>query len=180
MRFLAYSILAYLAVALQIGLSPHIGYHGAAPNLVLLAVIFIAVNAPRDAALLGCFAIGLLQDMVTQQQPGLFAFSYGLVALFVVATQQVVYKGHPLTHFSLALVGGLITASVLLLHALVRPAAPHVKDGSVILPPIRLGTTLALEIVLYTAILAPFVLGLLQRTRGLFGFQPIRRKARLW
>jgi hypothetical protein len=121
-----------------------------------------------------------MQDLVTQQPPGLFAFSYGLVALFVVATQTVVYKGHPLTHFTLALFGGLITAAVLLTHALVRPAAPHVKDGSIILPPIRLGTTVALEIVLYTAILAPFVLGVLQRLKGVFGFQPVRRKARFF
>jgi rod shape-determining protein MreD len=180
MRWLTYFILAYLAVALQIGLSPYLAYHGAAPNLVLLAVIFIAINAPRNAALLGCFALGVLQDLVTQQPPGLFAFSYGLVALFVVATQQVVYKGHPLTHFSLALAGGLMTAAVLLVHALVRPAGVRVADGKSILPAHRLSPTVALEIVLYTAILAPFVLALLQRVKGLFGFQGARRKGRVW
>lgn len=179
MRWLTYFILAYFAVALQIGLSPYVAYRGAVPNLVLLAVIFIAVNAPRDAALLGCFLLGFMQDLVTQQPPGLFAFSYGWVALFVVATQQVVYKGHPLTHFSLAMVGQLITTAVLLLHTLVRPAAPRVVDVKTILPAIRLSPTIALEAVLYTAILAPFVLALLQRAKGMFGFQPGRRK-RAW
>jgi rod shape-determining protein MreD len=177
MRWLSYLILGYVAVALQIGLAPYLAYHGAVPNLVLLAVIFIAVNAPRDAALLGCFLLGFMQDLVTQQPPGLFAFSYGLVALFVVATQQVVYKGHPLTHFSLAMVGELITVCVLLIHSLARPAAPHVLDGKMILPRIRFSPTIGLEDVLYTAILAPFVLAVLQRMKGLFGFQP-GRKAR--
>jgi rod shape-determining protein MreD len=181
MRWFTYFILAYLAIALQIGLSPYLAYHGAAPNLVLLAVIFIAVNAPRDAALLGCFALGVLQDLVTHQPPGLFAFSYGVVALFITSTQQMVYKGHPMTHFTLALIGGLVTAAVLLVHALVRPAAPRVIDiNKNILPAIRLSPTIALEMVLYTAILAPFVLAILQRMKGLFGFQSSRKRSRAW
>ena len=178
MRWLSYFILGYLAVALQIGLAPYLAYRGAVPNFVLLAAIFIAVNAPREAALLGCFMMGAMQDLITQQPPGLFAFSYGLVAMFVVSTQQVVYKGHPLTHFSLAMVGELITVAVLLIHAFVRPAAPHVADVKTILPPIRFSATIGLEDVLYTAILAPFVLGVLQRMKGLFGFQPARKKGR--
>jgi len=175
MRWPTYFILAYLAVGLQIGLAPFVAYHGAKPNLVLLAVIFIAINAPRNAALLGCFFLGFAQDLITQQQPGLYAFSYGLVALFVVSTQQVVYKGHPLTHFTLAMVAGVMTTAVLLVHGLVHPATPRVKSGELILPAIRLSPTLLLEGVLYTAVLAPFVLMVLQRGRKLFGFQTVRR-----
>src|SRR2546429_9086475 len=62
MRWLAYFIFAYLVLALQIGLAPYLAYQGAAPNFVLLAVVFIAINAPRDAAPLGCFSPGVLQD----------------------------------------------------------------------------------------------------------------------
>lgn len=178
MRWLSYIILVYVAVALQIGLSPFVEYRGAAPNLVLLAVIFIAVNAPRDSALLGGFILGLLQDLVSHQQPGLYALSYGLVALFVVNTQQVVYREHPLTHFSLALAGGLETALLLLVHGYVHPASPRVQHQSVILPAIRVSPTVLLTSVIYTAVLAPFVLGALQRMKGLFGFQPARRRAR--
>src|ERR671913_1284868 len=116
MRWFAYFILAYFAIALQIGLAPYVRYNNAAPNLVLLAAVFIALNAPRDAALLGCFCLGVLQDLVTQQPPGLFALSYGVVAMFVVSTHHDVYREHPLTHFSMALIGGLVTAGVLLLH----------------------------------------------------------------
>lgn len=180
MRWLTFSIFAYLAVALQIALGPFLGYHGATPNLVLLAVVFIAVYAPRDAALLGCFALGMLQDMTTQQQPGLFSLSYGLVAMFVTGTQQMVYRDHPLTHFSLALAAGLIAAFLLLLHGWIHPPAPGMADARISLPAMRLSATTQLTSVLYTAILAPFALGALQRTKGLFGFQPGRRKMRLW
>src|SRR5947207_1462942 len=181
MRWLAYFILAYVAIGLQIGLAPYVRYRGAAPDLVLLAAVFVALNAPRDAALLGCFCLGVFQDLVTEQQPGLFALSYGLTGMLVFAAHQVVYREHPLTHFSLALVGGLITATVLLLHGWVHPPVPRsvIPGGSALLA-IRLSPATELVRVAYTAVLAPVALGLLQRAKKLFGFQPQRRKIRPW
>jgi rod shape-determining protein MreD len=166
MRWLAYFILAYLILGLQIGLRGQIMIGSAWPNLVLLGVIFIAINAPRDAALLGAFGLGVIQDLTTQQPLGVFALSYGLLAMFTVSTQQVVYRAHPLTHFSLALVGSLLTSLVMLLQGWIRgPVAP---------------SAMALFYsALYTAALAPIVLGLLNRMRRAFSFQPARRKLRL-
>ena len=174
MRWFPYILLAYITVGLQIGLAPFIAYKGAAPNLVLLAVVFIAVNAPRDAALIGCFALGFLQDLVTQQQPGLFALSYGLVALLIVSTQQTLYKDHPLTHFSLAIAAGFITAVVIVLHDRIRPPVLKNIDGKAIRA-LRPSAVTELTRVLYTAILAPFLLGLLRKGKTIFGFQPGRR-----
>lgn len=165
MRWISYFILAYLALGMQVGLAAHIGVNGAAPNLVLLAVIFIAINAPRDAALLGCFGLGLMQDMLTLEPLGMYALAYGIVGMFVVSTQQLVYREHPLTHFSLALVGGFMTAVLLLLHGWTRGP---------LTPPTQLFTT-----TIYTAVLAPFVLGVLQRIKRVFSFQPARRKLRI-
>jgi len=182
MRWLAYFILAYVAVAVQIGLGPFLRYKGAQPNLVLLAALFVALNAPRDAALLGCFCLGVLQDLLTQQPPGLFALSYGLTAMLAVGVHQAVYREHPLTHFSLALIGGLITAAVLLIHGWVHPAAPKAvtPDGATTLPAIRLSAGVEFIRVVYTALLAPVVLGLLQKSKRVFAFQPQRRKVRPW
>jgi len=176
MRWFAYFILAYVAIALQIGLSPFVQYRGAAPNLVLLAAVFIALNAPRDAALLGCFCLGVMQDLVTQQQLGLFALSYGLMGLVVFGLHQVVYREHPLTHFSMALVGGVITTCVLLLQGWVHPPTAA-QPG---LPAIRLSPATEFVRTAYTAVLAPVVLGVLQRVKKVFAFQPQRRKIRAW
>jgi rod shape-determining protein MreD len=178
MRWITYFILAYLTLGLQIGLAPYLRYQGAAPNLVLLAVIFIAINAPHDAALLGAFALGVLQDLLTQQQPGLFALSYGLVAMFVVSTQQVVYKSHPLTHLSLAVAAGLMTACIILLHGWLHPPGPKWAEGH--MAAARLSPGVEFTRVIYTAVLAPFVLGVLQRMKRAFAFQPARRKIRAW
>jgi rod shape-determining protein MreD len=178
MRWVSYFILAYIALGLQVGLAPHLRYQGAAPNLVLLAVIFIAINAPPEAALLGAFALGMLQDLLTQQQPGLFAFSYGLVGMFVVSTQQLVYREHPLTHLSLALIGGLMTAGILLIHGWIHPASPRLAEAH--LSASRLSPRIEFARVIYTAVLSPFVLGVLQRSKRMFAFKPPRKRIRAW
>ncbi|MEO6437092.1 MAG: rod shape-determining protein MreD [Tepidisphaeraceae bacterium] len=166
MRWPAYFILAYVAVGLQIGLSEFLRVgSGARPDLILLAVIFIAINAPRDAALLGALGIGLMTDLVTIGPLGLYALAYSLAATFTVSTQEMVYKSHPVTHFTLGLVGGLLGGLVVLIHGWIK--GPGVPISAI------LGSAL------YTAILAPVVLGLLNLVRGAFSFSsPSRRRAR--
>ena len=65
-------------------------------------------RAARRGAARVLLRSGVMQDLLTQTPLGLYALSYGLVGMFVVSTQEVVYREHPLTHFSLALVGGLL------------------------------------------------------------------------
>jgi rod shape-determining protein MreD len=161
MRWPAYFILAYVAIGLQIGLGEYLRVGGALPNLILLAVIFIAVNAPRDAALLGCFGIGAIQDLVGLHPLGLYALAYALVAMFVVSTQELVYRAHPITHFTLAFVGGILVAAVVCIHGWLQ--GPREAVGSL------------LATALYTAILAPFLLGGLHLTRKAFAFSTRRR-----
>jgi rod shape-determining protein MreD len=186
MRWLTFFILAYIALGVQVGLGDYVSYQGASPNLVLLVAIFIAINAPRDAALLGCFGLGFMQDLLTQHPPGLFALAYGLVGLMVTGTSQVVYREHPLTHFSMALASGIAVAVILLVHGWIQPpgaretvwiggagAAPATQ---VTLDPVRLPPSTEFTRALYTAVLSPLVLGLLQRIKRAFSFQPQRRK----
>src|SRR5215213_9217449 len=125
MRWPAFFILVYVAVGLQIGMGDfvRIGGSGARPDLVMLAVIFIAIHAPRDAALLGAFGIGLVQDLVSLSPLGLYALAYALVAIHVWT------RG---------------------------PAGISVMD--------------LLTSALYTAFLAPIILGLLNLTRKAFAF----------
>ena len=108
----------------------------------------------------------MLQDLATGQQPGLFAFSYGLVAMLVVALQQIVYRQHPLTHASLALVGGLMTAAAVLVQGWIHPPGPAISEGGVSLPAIRISPSTEFARVLYTAVLAPLALGALHRAQA--------------
>lgn len=186
MRWLTYFILAYVALGLQVGLGDYVSYRGATPNFVLIAVIFIAVNAPRDAALLGCFGMGLMHDLLTHQPPGLFALSYGLVGLMVAGSQQVIYRQHPLTHFTMGLAGGLMVAVIVLLNGWAQPPGPGVTvwvggtgpvpASQAVLRAVHGSPAAEFARALYTAILVPAVLWLLARVKRGFAFQAPRRK----
>ena len=164
MRIVPYLILAYLSIGVQIGAAEDLRFRGAKPDLVLLAVIFIAVNAPREAALLGCFVIGMMTDLVSGTALGLFATAYALVAMFTVSTQEIVYREHPLTHVSLAFMGAIQVSFVQMIHGWVHGAW------------IPLGELFVSAV--YTAALGPILLGILQRMKRVFAFQPPRRRMR--
>src|SRR5689334_18943058 len=121
MRWLPFVILAYLALGLQLGLSGYVTLYGANPNLVLLLAIFVAGHAQRDEGLLACFLLGGVQDLLSEGPWGVNALAYTLVGLFVIATQELVYGDHFLTHFTRALIGSWITAVVLLIHGWFYP-----------------------------------------------------------
>ena len=67
MRWLSYFILAYLALGAQVAVRPFVSVGEAVPNFLLMIVVFLAMNAPREPALLGCFFLGLMQDLLTLQ-----------------------------------------------------------------------------------------------------------------
>jgi rod shape-determining protein MreD len=161
MRWISYFILSYLALGVQIGAGEYLRIGGGRPDLVLLAVIYIAINAPREAALLGAFFLGLMVDLVSLQPLGLYALAYGVVAVFVVSMEELVYRENPVTHFIVALITSLLVSTVALVH------------GWIFKPLLPLGEQFSTA--LYTAILAPIVLGILQRMKRAFAFKPRRR-----
>lgn len=171
MRWLPFFILAYVVLGVQVGLSGYDHLHRGRPNFVLLAVVFIAVNGHRDAALLGCFLLGFMQDLLTQAPLGLNAFAYGAIGMLVIAMQEVVYREHFLTHLMLGFVGGVVYAAIAYTHGLIYSAirGPSAYPRPLLAP--------LLEGAIYTAVLAPFVLYVLVRMKRLFGFRPSRSHA---
>ncbi len=89
--------------------------------------------------------------------------SYGLVAMFIISTQQLVYREHPLTHVSIALSASIICAVVMILHDLFRMSVDE-----------RTSLSTLVYASLYTTVLSPIVLGVMQKLRRAFGFQSRR------
>jgi rod shape-determining protein MreD len=175
MRWLSFFIFAWIVGGVQLGAGAFLKIHGAELWLMLIAAVFISGNAPREAGLLGAFLLGLFQDLLTLQPPGLFALSYGLTAVMVMNSRQAAYSDHPLTHFVLTLGGGLMTAVILYIHAKIRPPEPMVAaEGT--LSPSGIELWPLILSALYTAILAVPLLWLLRRTRPLFGFRAARQR----
>jgi rod shape-determining protein MreD len=166
MRWFRFFILAYIALGLQAGLSRAIEYKSASPDFVLLTVVFLAINAPRDTALLACFILGALHDFTGQGTLGLLAFSYGLAAVFIVAIQQAVNRRHPLTGFILTLFAGITVAVIISVHGLMRPPEPAPHQPVVYSPMSPLFYS-----AIYSAILALILLPVLQKIRAVFHFQ---------
>jgi rod shape-determining protein MreD len=181
MRWFVYFILAYVAMGLQVGLAPYLSWHGASPNFGLLAMIFIAANAPREAALLGCFCIGLFQDLLTAQQPGLFAFSYGFVAWLITGAQQPLVRHSLTVQTLLTLAGGILTSMVILLQSWLHPAGRAIagEGGAPGLPAIGVSAGGLFLGAAYTTLVAPVLLGLLGRSRKFFAFTSGRSR-RMW
>jgi rod shape-determining protein MreD len=178
MRWSVLLILAYIVLGLQLGVRGYVEYRGVTPNLPLLLAVFVALSAPRDEALLGCFVIGALQDLLTLQPMGLFAFSYGLMALVIVGLAPLLYRGHPITHLAMGLLGGVVTGIVLLINGWWRPIEPAHKYNDVLYAAVKRSPRELLVQILFTAILAPFVIGIFHRMRWMFDFQSTLRRRR--
>lgn len=163
MRWLAFFIFAYLLVGLDHGLSAFLQIWGGRVNLVLLGAVFIATNAAREPALLGCFVLGAMQDLFTAQPLGLYALCYGLAGMLIVGTQAVVDRNNPLTHAALALLAITMTETIVLIQDWTRG-------------PGQLRLKVVVMTILLTTVAAPVVILLFQRLRRLFGFQPTRRR----
>ncbi len=161
MRFVPTILLAYLVLGIESGIAPFIGIKSATPNLLLPVVIFIALYAPRDAALLGTYVIGLMQDMLSQEPLGVHALVYGAVTFAVRLTQPTIHREHPMTHILLAVVGGGLQGVVLILVALRLPPRPPIS--------------MLMISTLYTAALSPIILRVLHKMKRFFAFQPERK-----
>lgn len=171
MRWLIFFIFAYLMLGAQIGIGSRLAIGGASPNLVLLAVIFICINTPREVALSAGMILGLMQDLLTSAPPGLYAVSYGLVAALCASANRQVYPDHPLTHFFFTFVAQIITSAVLLVHDRFYRSI-HVVDGAVL-------TAMPLIFAsFYSALVAPLVLGVLSRIKPIFGFLGVSKRVR--
>ena len=177
MRWPAYFLLAYVMLGVQLGTGAFTGVRGVGPDLMLLVVVFVALNAPPAEAMLGGLLLGAMQDLVTLQPMGLFAFAYGGVAWATGRSAEHVRRGHPLTHVAFALLGGLATGVLVVVHDWVRPAGPAVVTaGTAVARAVRIGPRTALVSAVYTAVLAPVVIGPLTRLNTVFGFDPAHRR----
>ncbi len=108
MRWLPFIIFAYLIVSLQFAMGGMLQLGEYTPNLVLLFVIFIGLHAPLDAALLACFTLGFMHDIISANGIGTYALAYSLIAAMAFQLRGIMYADHVATHFTITILLGLI------------------------------------------------------------------------
>lgn len=157
MRWLPFILLAYIMLGLQIGLGglPSAG----AVNFVLIAAVFLSLNATRSVAVPACFGLGFLQDLAGVGPIGTFALIYTIVALLIAGTDRALSAEHPFTHFVITLIGGVVTALLLWFH------------GKVAAYGVSMPLTPGLVSAFYSAVVAMPALWVLNRMRKYFRFR---------
>jgi len=161
MRPLPFIILAVVTLVLQVALMPAIALTSARfqPQLLLIVAMFVALYARAEIALIGCWVLGLMLDLATIGPMGAFAFAFGLAGLGIVSARASIFRDHPLSHFFLALVFGLAANEVVAL-----------RQAVVSGPSIQLVVLEPLGFAVYTALIAPYLMLLLNRLRGVMDF----------
>jgi rod shape-determining protein MreD len=165
MRWPAFILVSYFAIGLQLGLNGVLGLGAWMPSLPLIIVLFVALHAPAKAALLGAALVGVGHDAIASVPFGTYTFSYGIVALASLQLRQVMYREHPFTHGTLALLMGLLLAVLFAVGNFVR--ARLTPAGELIFAPSFLGTV-ATSIT--TAMLAVPMIWALRKVRQMFAF----------
>jgi rod shape-determining protein MreD len=158
-RWFTFIVLAYFMLGLQIGLGGIAQIGSGQINFVLIAATFIAINARRDPALIACFTLGFLHDLVGVAPLGTYALAYSMIAWLVEGTDRALSPEHPFTHWVVTLFGGVVTAILVYVHG-------HVASYGVATPlwPGLLGA-------FYSALAAVPVLWALGKFRKRFRFR---------
>jgi len=160
MRIIPVLLLAYLVLGVQSGLSPFIAVGNASPNLMLAVILFITLYAPREAALIGVYVLGLMQDVLSQEPLGVHPLVYAAVAFATRATQPGIHREHWLTHVILSVAAAALHAGILYLIGIRLLSQPDPR--------------MLISTALYTVIVTPFLLRLLILARPLFIHRPDR------
>jgi rod shape-determining protein MreD len=156
MRALPFAILMLLALVLQVSIAPVLVATSvrAAPQFPLILAVFVALYARQEAAMIGCWLLGLTMDLATIGQfPG-FALAFGLVGFGIVRVRASVFRDHPLSHVFLTLLFGFLANAIVAS----RVAFSAGLDW-------RLLAAQPLGVAIYSALLAPCLMPLLTSLR---------------
>lgn len=165
MNFFLIILLAYVVLGIQSGLGPFIAMGDATPNLMVAVVVYIALYAPREPALIGVFVLGLMQDVLSQDPVGVYPLVYAAVAGATRITQPTIRREHWVTHLVLGATGGVLQGIILWLIGLRTGSRPSLH-------------TLIISAA-YTAVLTPILLKGLIAMRKMFAFQRELKRSRV-
>lgn len=184
MRWGVFAIVALLVLAIDAGLSDVLRIESlwdVRPNFSSALAVFIALSAPRTAALWACFVIGLLLDLTIEHTAagGRSVYLVGPYALGLLAGGWLVIRGRTMVFRRRALTIGVMTmlcllvAQVVIVVLLVLRSRSWYPGGAIDWPGTSVGIELLRRILiaLYSGVAALPAGWLLVRTLSLWGFQ---------
>jgi len=157
MNWLPIMLLAALTLTAQTVLVPRCEFAGARPDLLLIIVVFFALNAPSRRAILVGWAIGFLADLMSVERMGLMSLTYATSALLLVSIRDSLFQRGPVAQVFVTLFLGLAIRAVWTAYVQVLYAASIGSMRTIVLS------------ACFTAILAPIAIALLSRAAPLLG-----------
>jgi len=125
MRWWVFAIVAYLLLALQVGLTDAVALqtsHGSvAPRLLLLLAVLVGLWASESVTITAWAILGLLTDLVSPHPGGLhllgpYTLGYLAGAYIILQVRPMLFRRHPLTVASMMIVcGGAVHLTVVAL-----------------------------------------------------------------
>ena len=184
MRWGVFAIFALAVLSIDAGLSDVLRIESLweiRPNLCGVLAVFVALSAPRIAALWGCFVIGLLLDLsveyTTGGNRGVFLvgpYTLGLMAggWLVLRARTMVFRRRALT-IGVMTLASLLLAQTIIVILLVLRSRSWYPGGPIHWPDTDLGIELLRRILIavYSGLAAVPGGWLLVRTLPLWGFQ---------
>jgi len=183
-RWGIFAIFALLVLSLDAGLSDVLRIESLwdiRPNLCGVLAVFVALSAPRIAALWGCFMIGVLLDLSIEYTTGgnrgvylVGPYALGLLAggWLVLRGRTMVFRRRALTIGVMTVVSLLLAQAIIMMLLVIRsrswyPGGPiHWPDNAVGIELLR-----RVLIAVYSGVAAVPGGWLLVRTLPLWGFQ---------
>lgn len=171
MRWIAFAILVYCVTVVQTAVAPFMAVNTIRPDLMVIVAVYYALTASKYDAMLACWIIGLVIDLTGASYTsggnvGLYAFSFGLIAMIIVKVRDLTFRESPLTQVFFTAATKVAVAMLAGVHMLHR-----LDDWG------RLGDVFKAAVfsAIYTAILAPYAHWLLRRLRTILGLSATRR-----
>jgi len=147
MKLIRLAIFGLLAVLLQAGLADPVSINGVKPDLVFLAVVFIALYAPAPLVYPLAWVLGSMEDVFTSGRFGIYGALYLVVAHFILNSRDDLFTEHRYTQLLVvglhALLVNLVLATLNAVRYDIQAIAPALNKG--------------LLAVCFTTLLTPFV-----------------------
>ena len=178
MNWLTFSILAYLAYAVQLVLAPQWSIDGHEPSLLLILLVFVALQAPGMHAAWAAVVLGILSDIFFDDYQtaliGPWAIGFLAAGYALVQMRNLLFKDSMFTIGIMTLVAGVFALLVAVTLFTMRDNIPVL--GNTPVPGYRAVDQIYLGFwkLLYTAVVAVPVGYLLLKSQPLWGFSARR------
>lgn len=161
MRWIPAAFLMFTLLVVQSAIVPRISAGPVRPDLLLIAVIWVAMHAPRRESVTFAWVLGLLADLMTLERIGLLALSYAIVAAIVAGGREYFFREDAPVQFAVTFAVSLVLRGAWVVYRVLLYGAPSgvfaLLGGDILLAS------------LYTACLAPIIHRMLTRSADLLG-----------